>query len=295
MFYKNHYKRLALFILSGSVILLLIGAQKQSAAIPVKQTHTVISYEQGASEVPLDATMAQKEWDRQRLETQKKRVARVARKEKEEQEAKEAAIQAEQDRIAVETAQWEAEQGAVEEAEPVALAEVASQPVAPTEVVSEPVVEPVVQSVLEPDPPAMAQNLFGIAGIYKPFQNLGYADTEAIQGVIDTGVIATRLEYFSGTDGQTTYFVGHNPGVMAFMEENLFIGAIVTATDSQGHPFSYRMIDKVDVDIHGKGILKSIGIPAYDAYYSGTGEESILIQFCNSYDGLMSFWYGIPA
>lgn len=136
-------------------------------------------------------------------------------------------------------------------------------------------------------------NMIGINGTFKPYVNLGQATTEQIQNSIDAGNIASALNVFSGTDNKTTYFAGHNPGVLAFMEPQMTIGSTLVITDSEGIAYSYKMTDKVDVDVNGKGVLKTLGREAIDVYSKGTNEESVLIQYCNTSNDLMSFWYGV--
>ena len=145
----------------------------------------------------------------------------------------------------------------------------------------------------EPKKPAIGSNKIGINGTYKSYSNYGRANTDKLQSGIDSGLIVAGLNNFNGTDGATTYFGGHNPGVMNFMASSIRIGGVITVTDSNGNAFNYKMIDKVDVDEYGEGVLKSIGVSAIDAYMYGTGAESILIQFCNTNNNLMSFWYGV--
>ena len=145
----------------------------------------------------------------------------------------------------------------------------------------------------EPKKPAIGSNKIGINGTYKSYSNYGRANTDKLQSSIDSGLIVAGLNNFNGTDGATTYFGGHNPGVMNFMASSIRIGGVITVTDSNGNAFNYKMIDKVDVDEYGEGVLKSIGVSAIDAYMYGTGAESILIQFCNTNNNLMSFWYGV--
>lgn len=145
----------------------------------------------------------------------------------------------------------------------------------------------------KPAQPTIGSNKIGINGIYKSFVNYGAASTDQLQGGIDAGQIVAGISSFSGNDGQTTYFGGHNPGIMNFMANNIYNGALVTITDSNGTPFQYQMIDKVDVDVYGEGVLQSIGRSAIDVYMYGANTESILIQFCNTSNNLMSFWYGV--
>lgn len=142
--------------------------------------------------------------------------------------------------------------------------------------------------------PSIGPNKIGVGGVYKNYTNYGNSSTSHYQSGIDAGLIIAGFSHFNGNDSETTYFAGHNPGIMNFIEQGIHLGAVVTVTDSAGEEFKYQMIDKVDVDDIGNGILHSIGKSAIDAYYYGTGTESILIQFCNSDNGLMSFWYGTP-
>lgn len=141
--------------------------------------------------------------------------------------------------------------------------------------------------------PTIGPDKIGINGIYRNYSNYGMATTDQYQAGIDSGLIVAGITNFNGSDGQTTYFGGHNPGIMNFIANNIYNGAIVTITDSNGQAFQYKMIDKVDVDEYGEGMLQSIGMSAIDAYAYGTGTESILIHFCNTSNNLMSFWYGV--
>lgn len=136
-------------------------------------------------------------------------------------------------------------------------------------------------------------NKIGINGIYQNYVSIGFADTETIQASIDSGAITAALTFFSGVDGQSTYFGGHNPGVMNFMEANATIGSVITVTDANGAVFEYVLTDRVQTDVNGKAVFGTIGISAIDAYGYGTGAESILIQYCNSHDSLMTMWYGV--
>lgn len=158
---------------------------------------------------------------------------------------------------------------------------------------SAPASQPAPQPKPEPQKPAIGSNKIGINGNYKSYTNYGRASTDKLQSGIDAGLIVAGLNSFNGNDGETTYFGGHNPGVMNYMVGNIHIGATIIVTDSNGKEFNYKMIDKVDVDEYGEGVLKSIGVSAIDAYMYGTESESILIQFCNTNNNLMSFWYGV--
>lgn len=179
-------------------------------------------------------------------------------------------------------------------------AQSASQPQAAAKVAPAPAQKSAPKPAPQPKPapkqapkPAIGSNKIGINGNYKSYTNYGRASTDKLQSGIDAGLIVGGLNTFNGNDGETTYFGGHNPGIMNFMAGSIRIGATITVTDSNGQEFNYKMIDKVDVDEYGEGVLKSIGVSAIDAYMYGTGSESILIQFCNTNNNLMSFWYGV--
>lgn len=143
--------------------------------------------------------------------------------------------------------------------------------------------------------PAIGPNKIGINGVYRSYMNYGAADITNVQRGIDKGYIVAALTYFNPGDGQTTYFGGHNPGVMNFMAANMHHGAIVTVTDSKGNPFRYKMVDHVNTDTSGSAVFESIGHAAVSVYAYGSNEESILIQFCNTNNSLMSLWYGVPV
>ena len=173
-----------------------------------------------------------------------------------------------------------------------------SQPQAAAKVAPAPAQKSAPQPAPAPKPapapnPTIGSNKIGINGNYKSYTNYGRASTDKLQSGIDAGLIVGGLNSFNGNDGETTYFGGHNPGIMNFMAGSIRIGATITVTDSNGQEFNYKMIDKVDVDEYGEGVLKSIGVSAIDAYMYGTRSESILIQFCNTNNNLMSFWYGV--
>ena len=144
-----------------------------------------------------------------------------------------------------------------------------------------------------PAPQSIGANKIGVNGIYKTYVNYGAAYNDTIQGAIDKGQIAAALTVFNPSDNQTTYFGGHNPGIMNFMEKNIYKGATVTVTDSNGNPHHYKITDHFDTDTNGQSTFQTIGHSAVSVYNYGSNEESILIQFCNTANDLMSLWYGI--
>src|SRR5699024_6237461 len=103
--------------------------------------------------------------------------------------------------------------------------------------------------------PVIGPNKIGINGVYKSYTNYGASDTATVQSGIDNGLIVAALTHFNPGDGQTTYFGGHNPGVMNFMASNMYHGAIVTVTDSNGNPYRYKMVDHVNADTSGSTVF----------------------------------------
>lgn len=142
-------------------------------------------------------------------------------------------------------------------------------------------------------PTAIGPNRIGIAGIYKSYTSYGYADTATLQAGMDKGQVVAGLTYFDGNDGQTTYFAGHNPGVMNWMNQHLYTGAIVTVTDSSGQAFQYKIIDHAITNVAGQDKLTSIGQSAVSVYAFGSSTESIAIQYCITGSTEMIFWYGV--
>ena len=215
------------------------------------------------------------------------------------QQATEVSEEKEQEEVKTAQENQEAKQTAVKPAQSASQPQAAAK-VAPAPAAQKSTPKPAPQPAPQPKPapkqapkPAIGSNKIGINGNYKSYTNYGRASTDKLQSGIDAGLIVGGLNTFNGNDGETTYFGGHNPGIMNFMAGNIGIGATITVTDSNVNAFNYKMIDKVDVDEYGEGVLKSIGVSAIDAYMYGTGSESILIQFCNTNNNLMSFWYGV--
>ena len=144
----------------------------------------------------------------------------------------EAAYHAEQERQAAaeqERMAEEAKEASEREAD-VSMDSPAQQATESVETVSD--VDAAVMPAPALEPQVIGVNKIGINGIYRNYVSIGFADTETIQSVIDTGAITAALTYFSGMDGQSTYFGGHNPGVMNFMENNATIGSVITITDA---------------------------------------------------------------
>ena len=164
---------------------------------------------------------------------------------------------------------------------------------------SKPVVEPQqVQAQVQAPTPSnsvtIAANQIGINGYYNYYTSLGNSvNTDEIQRTIDQGALVSSLTSFNGSDGQTTYFSGHNPGIMAFMENNIYLGAIISVSDANNNVTNYQVVDHVETDVYGEGWLSYPNTSAVSLFNSGSYAESIAIQYCNTYNLLMSVWYAV--
>lgn len=136
-------------------------------------------------------------------------------------------------------------------------------------------------------------NTIGINGIFKSFASVGDARTSYIQSYLDNGNIVASLTYFNSKDNQTTYFSGHNPGVFSYMAQNIYNGAIVTVVDSSGTPTNYIAVEGAYVNTDGSSFINSAGMSVIDLYNYGSGEESIVVQYCIG--GTMLAWYCTKA
>lgn len=140
----------------------------------------------------------------------------------------------------------------------------------------------------------ISANQIGINGYYNYYTSLGNSvNTGEIQGTIDQGALVSSLTSFNGSDSQTTYFSGHNPGIMAFMENNIYLGAIVSVSDANNNVTNYQVVDRVETDVYGEGWLSYPNTSAVALFNNGSYAESIAIQFCNTSNSLMSVWYAI--
>lgn len=247
-----------------------------------------------ALQVQYDTTYAEwKSREEERAE-QKKKAEEKARKEAEVQaikDAEEAALRAK----AEEEARLEAEEleRIKEEARAEVEAELRAEQEAKDKAKAESdALKEAEESTSETE--TIGANKIGINGTYRGYTSLGSStNTETIQASIDAGNIVSSLSTFNGNDGQTTYFGGHNPGPFEFLENSISVGSTVTITDGSGKPFKYTMVEKVDTDNAGKEVIQYTGKSAIDLYLKGSGEESILIQFCNKDNSLMAYWYGV--
>lgn len=221
-------------------------------------------------------------------------------------EAERLRIEAEQkaaeEKAKVEQAAREAEEKArAEEAERVRIAQAKAQTPAETP-------KKATASKTEPAKSNLIPNSIGINGNYKKFSNGGiqrgnYENgrdyTNFVQRELDAGKIVTTVTKFSGSDGEMTWFGGHNPGVFNYMATSVRIGSIIDVVDSNGVKHSYKMVDrrhfddKTRVELNGDAVLTGTNRTATSAYSWGTGVESILVQFCINNDLIL--FYGLPV
>lgn len=141
--------------------------------------------------------------------------------------------------------------------------------------------------------PAYKANQLIFAGTSSSYQHAGQYNPGGVQSIIDSGIVSSSVASFNPNDSQTTYFSGHNPGIMSAYYRNLQVGSIVSVTDSQGNITEYRMIEVVKTDTGGKAVFSSLGISAAQLYYMGSGQESIAIQYCVNGNTDMRVWYGV--
>ena len=250
------------------------------------QTETARAVIQAQIDERLEAERLKRE-EEERIERERKEAEEKARLE---EEARLEAVRLEEARLkAIEEEKAKAEAQARAEAEKPAQNAPAPAPKTPAPAPKTPAPNP----APAPAPQSIGANKIGVNGIYKTYVNYGSVDTNTIQRAIDKGQIAAALTVFNPSDNQTTYFGGHNPGIMNFMEKNIYKGATVTVTDSNGNPHHYKITDHVNTDTKADSIFQTLGHSAVSVYGYGSNEESILIQFCNTANDLMSLWYGI--
>ena len=157
----------------------------------------------------------------------------------------------------------------------------------------EPVYEEVVSEEVVYEEPAILPNSIGINGDYRQFYEVGYtSDTGHIQGIMDKGNLVACFSPFIPNDGELTYFVGHNPGIFTYMANSVYVGAVVSIVDDDGTIYNYKMIENVVTDTKAYTNINSIGKTVRDAYNYGTGQESIIMQYCIG-ESIM-VWYGVP-
>lgn len=136
-------------------------------------------------------------------------------------------------------------------------------------------------------------NSIGFGGVYFPFLDMGPSTTANVQTVIDAGYVAASTTFFSPTDGNTTYFSGHNPGIFSYFAMDFEVGGVVTVIDDDGSEHLYTLVERVVMeDTKDVGVQNQFtGLSAGEIYTYGSGQESIAIQFCQG--TTMYQWYAV--
>lgn len=76
------------------------------------------------------------------------------------------------------------------------------------------------------------------------FGNYYGNDLNSLQAMIDTNIVVAK-EGFSGTDGFSTYFMGHNYSAFNYLRYSLSINDIIDVYDSGGTKHSCKMIQRI--------------------------------------------------
>lgn len=162
----------------------------------------------------------------------------------------------------------ESTQEAEVQQEPVQVAQEAQPTIQSPPEESDP--QPVSQPVSQP-------NQISFNGISIPYQNAGQGSG---QGIINGGAVAATWggnPTQSGTDGQNTHFIGHNPGVFSPIC-SLGPGNEIIVTDSAGNATKYIVTGVIHVDDSGRDI--NSGQDNWDQITSSGGGERITLQTC---------------
>lgn len=129
----------------------------------------------------------------------------------------------------------------------------------------------------EPTQPIIQANQISFHGQSIPYQNAGQGSG---QGIINGGATAATWggnPTQSGTDGQNTHSIGHNPGIFSPVV-SLGVGETITVTDSAGNSTAYVVTGLVQVDGSGRDPVS--GQDYWDQITSAGGGERITLQTC---------------
>lgn len=129
--------------------------------------------------------------------------------------------------------------------------------------------------------PSYQPNSLYIAGTQIPYQNGGQG---AGQGIIDGnpfGIVSTwgGASVQSGSDGQNTHFIGHNPGIFSVLL-SVGIGSTIVVTDSAGTPTTYVVNNLLHLNDYGDEL--GTGTSYWDLTVGTGGGERITLQTCIS-------------
>lgn len=124
--------------------------------------------------------------------------------------------------------------------------------------------------------PAMTLNMLGQT-IY--YQNGGQGSGQSIIDANSDSQASTwgGASVFSGSDGQNTHFIGHNPGAFSVIF-SLSIGSKITVTDASGTPTTYTVNSICQVTDYGVDV--NSGKELFGDITGTGGGERITLQSC---------------
>lgn len=127
--------------------------------------------------------------------------------------------------------------------------------------------------------------------LYVLGQSIPYANGGVGAGasIINNNPYGTASTYygssFNGNDGRFTHFIGHSPGIFSVIK-SLGIGSSVVVTDGNGTPFTYHVVNVVNLTMENGGDGYVYPTTAYgqelvdNLYYGGVSGEQIVLQTC---------------
>jgi hypothetical protein len=112
-----------------------------------------------------------------------------------------------------------------------------------------------------------------------PYQNGGQGTGQSIIDANPSGVAATwgGAAVQSGTDGQNTHFIGHNPGAFATIF-SLSAGSQIIVTDANATPTTYTVRTLLQLNDYGEEV--NTGKDYWDLTVGTGDEERITLQSC---------------
>lgn len=128
------------------------------------------------------------------------------------------------------------------------------------------------------EPTYQAKSIY-IGGVHIPYQNRGQASGQAIIDGNPHGTASTwgGAAVQSGSDGLSTHFIGHNPGIFASIFQ-LGIGSTVIVTDSDGTPHTYTVNQLYQVDDYA--VELGTGRELWNLITGSSNGEQVVFQAC---------------
>ncbi|MGX7244903.1 immunoglobulin-like domain-containing protein [Enterococcus quebecensis] len=130
-----------------------------------------------------------------------------------------------------------------------------------------------------PATPAFAPMTITMSGQTIPYQNGGQGSGQSIIDSNPNGVASTwgGAAVQSGSDGQNTHFIGHNPGAFSTVF-SLGAGSQIVVTDADGTPTTYTVRTLLQLDDYGNEV--GTGTNYWDLTVGTGGGERITLQSC---------------